>query len=747
MLARFLCIAVLSMLQYSASQVSVAMSAECQCQLLSLDPESLPVLKALDAWGKPVGALMGTFTSMGDFKECLKINKDATVDGQVMFNYVMVEGSLNVSVAGQNVNLQSFLGICVPEVCGNFNDISAIFDFINLQIQDRQSGIQMDFVSMAGRILTGSMPSSDKGSVMYHVSQVHPHKPVLWSPGTWAMVIVWGCLALIAIFSTLVDHWFRQRKFCAAVMAEYQQLQSQQDSCGVTENDAVLFQSSSAETLLPKSELELLNVVKKRKQMSFMSVIQSFSLYNTLSALAHTSSKSFQELKILHMIRVVSICWVALGHTFSSYIENAPVDALDAIDLVKSPAMMLIMNAFLSVDTFFYLSGFLVAYMIFSDPKSAQRFNYVKYVLLRYIRLTPTAMIVMLTWWFIFPILGGGNQYNGSPMWYRKVDHVNKACPQYWWTHLIYIANFYPKVIGQECDPPYWYLSADMHLYLVAPLFMLPLISKRKLVSNIGWILLMLVGVIGQALWTMIPSILMRIPALPTPVNDAQLGIRDIQRDMAVWQENFYQKSYNHLSVLIIGIVTAYLCVQQRQRQTTSCQIQASQFSKRVITKWRFRAAAIHAIGGALLLSTLLLPNTFAKNMSRWQSAEANALYHYMSRIVWSIGLSMIIWPSITSPVSSVDGKNQRWSQILFIEQLASWNFWTVLGRLTFCVYLTHCLVINLQLLGTLREQSYSWPLFLTIYGGVLLWSHLIAVIVYALVEQPLNNIVKLLLK
>lgn len=183
------------------------------------------------------------------------------------------------------------------------------------------------------------------------------------------------------------------------------------------------------------------------------------------------------------MLRVVSIWWVVLGHTFSTFRELAPVDVKIYGDLIRAPSMIMLLNACLSVDTFFYLSSFLVSYMMFVDPRAAKKFSYLKYVAFRYLRLTPAMMIVMCTWWILYPVIGAGNIYGGSPTWYKRVEGIQGTCPQYWWTHLLYISNLYPYVIREQCDVTFWYLSADFQLYLIAPLFILPLMSTRKIVQ------------------------------------------------------------------------------------------------------------------------------------------------------------------------------------------------------------------------------------------------------------------------
>lgn len=63
----------------------------------------------------------------------------------------------------------------------------------------------------------------------------------------------------------------------------------------------------------------------------------------------------------LNGIRVLSMAWVVLGHTFLIGLTAMPLKfPKQALDAIGNPTYQFIVNAFFSVDSFFYLSGFLV---------------------------------------------------------------------------------------------------------------------------------------------------------------------------------------------------------------------------------------------------------------------------------------------------------------------------------------------------------------------------------------------------
>lgn len=92
----------------------------------------------MDSWGKPVGILRGAFTSLGDFKECVRL--DGSAGNQVAFNQVTVEGNLKLNSGNTSASLQSTLGICVPQSCDNMHDVISIFMLVVENINELLEG-------------------------------------------------------------------------------------------------------------------------------------------------------------------------------------------------------------------------------------------------------------------------------------------------------------------------------------------------------------------------------------------------------------------------------------------------------------------------------------------------------------------------------------------------------------------------------------------------------------------------------
>jgi peptidoglycan/LPS O-acetylase OafA/YrhL len=126
------------------------------------------------------------------------------------------------------------------------------------------------------------------------------------------------------------------------------------------------------------------------------------------------------------------------------------------------------------------------------------------------------------------------------------------------------------------------------------------------------------------------------------------------------------------MSVMLTGVLVAYIAVQVRSRQP------------RVTGKSLVITSLMHFIGVMILLLIVLLPSDNARRFERW-SDWGNAVYLYSSHVGWGIGLSLLILPSIINP-----------AQTLIVTQITDWSGWQILGKLTFGVYLLHCLLVHM---------------------------------------------------
>ncbi|KAJ8948701.1 hypothetical protein NQ314_008365, partial [Rhamnusium bicolor] len=73
----------------------------------------------------------------------------------------------------------------------------------------------------------------------------------------------------------------------------------------------------------------------------------------------------------------------------------------------------------------------------------------------------------------IFKHLGSG------PLWTPGVEGLVKPCRENWWSFFLYIQNYYNY--DHFCLIHTWYLSADMQMFLLSPLILIPVsLNLRK---------------------------------------------------------------------------------------------------------------------------------------------------------------------------------------------------------------------------------------------------------------------------
>merc|ERR1712178_460850 len=111
-----------------------------------------------------------------------------------------------------------------------------------------------------------------------------------------------------------------------------------------------------------------------------------------------------------------------------------------------NPMFMWIVSAQSSVDTFFFLSGFLFSMLTVKEMRNKNgKLNIAMGVVLRYVRLTPTLALGMLCYYLIWPWLADG------PFSPDFQESIFRRCDISWWSELLYTMNFVPFNSDDVC--------------------------------------------------------------------------------------------------------------------------------------------------------------------------------------------------------------------------------------------------------------------------------------------------------
>ncbi|XP_021346367.1 nose resistant to fluoxetine protein 6-like, partial [Mizuhopecten yessoensis] len=359
-------------------------------------------------------------------------------------------------------------------------------------------------------------------------------------------------------------------------------------------------------------------------------------------------------------IRFLSISWVVLGHSFSFGMQEMQNPVFTA-DFLGNWSSMVLANGLLSVDSFFTLSGLLVSYLFMKEMKREKgRINWFMFYFHRFWRLTPPYMLMLFIDMSLFRYVGDG------PFW-SKEGTDGKFCRSSWWTNLLYINNVVKT--DEMCFGWSWYLANDMQFYVVSPLLLVPLYFSKK----IGFVVNIL-ALLGITIATGVIS--GHYGLLPTMMST------DAAAMMAKFNHYFmdyYIVPWCRMGPYIVGIVTGYILYR------TNGKFKIPKMINLMI--WLGMAVAacmvVYGINGPV-------------TGHQWDNGLA-ALYNAVHRSVWGMCVCWVIFACVTGNGG-------------FINDFLSWKLFVPLGRLSYCIYLTHPLVIYYYL-NTLRQPFYGTTL------------------------------------
>lgn len=235
------------------------------------------------------------------------------------------------------------------------------------------------------------------------------------------------------------------------------------------------------------------------------------------------NSGSHMIVSCLNGIRVLSLCWVIVANSYITLDPRATKRLTKTREAPKDFLFQMVAQASLAIETFFFLSGVLMslsfARRLGPDAgnwkkaevrphqqeeeekvegtkqqqwrRKGKTLEWIHFYLHRYVRMTPATMLVIAFTMFAF-------RYGDGPLWFEATHKAHQSCSENWWRHLLHVANFIDT--RQMCFIHYWYIAADMQLFIVAPLLLFLLYRHRLL----GYSLAALIGLmsVGSVFYT-----------------------------------------------------------------------------------------------------------------------------------------------------------------------------------------------------------------------------------------------------
>ena len=630
----------------------------------TLGKDGVPLgFRAVDALGKPgSGILDGNIYMYGSLDECLDIGR------RVKYWLAPMELREIVPTRQYKLLITFEMGMCVPQSCGK-TDLQYFANRTNEALYNKTGTNKYALYPLKGALQTTE-------------SQRLP-----LSNGAIAMITVCAMfLSLVAVASVtdgmliwLVSITEQPKTGLFAVNAD---AETQRMSTG--EQTPLLGQAS----LKPKKDI---------CQSLAFEFLSAFSLFKTVPMILSTKQPP-TAITSLNGIRVLSMFWVILGHTFvwvamTGLLKN-PTEFIATVP--KRFSFQAVFGGTFSVDSFFFLSGTLVAYLTLREMERKRCFPFLTYFLHRYLRLTMVYAFLLFFWWTLTVYFGKGHGWNA----FVGPDSAQmKNCERYWWTNLLYVNNFYPWRLNDECMGWSWYLANDMQFYVLAPLIIIPLYYFFP------------VGLVVAGLFLVGSTIANGVIASTNGYTASFIPPANVTNDGE--SDDIYVKPYCRVPPYLVGLILGFL-IYKRVR-----------FPLHWILNYMIYTVIWLLSAGLCFAVVYGLYNTLHGHIL---TQAQNISYFMFSRFSWGLGLALLVF-------ACHNGYG------CVVNDFLSMKFWIPLSRLTYNAYLIHPIVLSV-LYGTTRDTFVytDYKVASMIVSNVVL-SYGMAGVVAAFVEFPLSNL------
>jgi peptidoglycan/LPS O-acetylase OafA/YrhL len=423
---------------------------------------------------------------------------------------------------------------------------------------------------------------------------------------------------------------------------------------------------------------------------------------------------------ILNAARAMSLGWIILFHIVIIALNVSVLSNYDSIlDLFGDLEYQLVLNGIDGVDTWIWISGFLMAYFFLGELEQNDGFSVVdlgKHYLHRIFRRSPSTLFVILFFMSMQRYLGNG------PMFYHIHEKsIVNECDDYLYTNILYLNNFIPNGRGNFCLMTGWPIAVDMQYYLALSLLVL---VYAKLSKPLGWALIAVICIGGITTSGIVAS-------------DKDLKASPVRPNEYFWW--YYTKPYTRGSGYALGIGGAFILYSYRRLQKRN--IVYDSFANAIadaFTNVYFRYGAF-LLGFAIFnVFVFVQYDSFTHpgpkyDYEEWTDA-ANVAYIALEKFGISLGLTLMFLPLLLG-------------HFTWIIAFMAFPVWNIFARLSFAAYLLHHFIITVVFASqkNVTEIDTYNNIMDTIYFYLL--SVFCAIPVVLLIEFPVANLDKRFLK
>jgi peptidoglycan/LPS O-acetylase OafA/YrhL len=131
----------------------------------------------------------------------------------------------------------------------------------------------------------------------------------------------------------------------------------------------------------------------------------------------------------------------------------------------------------------------LASYSLYGKLQKGQKINSFKETLIRYLRLFPPLVSLIIFCTFILPKIGTG------PLYPMLINEQSEMCKKTYWRNILMIHNWFG--FENVCMSHTHHVGIDFQLFISAPLLVM-MLYKFPVKSSIGIIILSILSTIGR---------------------------------------------------------------------------------------------------------------------------------------------------------------------------------------------------------------------------------------------------------
>lgn len=434
--------------------------------------------------------------------------------------------------------------------------------------------------------------------------------------------------------------------------------------------------------------------------------LKAFSILTNAEKIFSLKPSVDQNLDIFNGVRFLSMCWIILGHTYFVRI-NLSFNLDYLADLMKTPGISTIVGAAsFSVDVFFCIGGFFVAFALIGKFSALKTNNFKllgKMYFHRIYRIWPSYVLCILLYYKISIYFGSG------PIW-GNYNVLTKNCSENWWTNVLYIDNFFGRNTSQYCFGWGWYLSNDFQMFLVSP-FVLFLYCKNK---RLG-----LFSLMGLLSLSFLSSFLISY----TNHFKADKGIVN-NNDNREFFNLIYTKPWIRCDVYILGLLLGIFYLEYKKKEKF--------LVLKGLLNYTYIVHAFCYIFGLFLINLIIwivAPLQSSNDINFWNDTQ-HIFYLIFNRVTFVIGFILMILPGLLT------GND-------IIHTILSFKGFTAIGRLTYCTYLVHMIIVLRSGMGTYSSFYATNESFIYAALADLVISLFAGLVLSLVAEVPLLNLEK----